>query len=92
MRARRDPWKACPEWAADVFAVAASIAQACSCYAEPSIALSRTDEERRQKLDRARLHVETGKKWATSGLTPPPLVRSHWAVLIESFDLSILDT
>ncbi|CUU14672.1 hypothetical protein CDS [Bradyrhizobium sp.] len=80
LRAARAPWSACPEWAADVFAVAAAIVHASSCYAEPGIALSQTDKEREQKLDRARLHAETGQKWSTS-VSVPPLVETHWSVL-----------
>jgi hypothetical protein len=91
MHAKRNPWGTCPEWAADVFAVAASIVHASSCYAEPGIALSQTDKEREQKLDRARLHIEIGKKWSTS-VSVPPLVRSHWAALNQCFDSSIPDS
>lgn len=80
MRAGAASWSRCPDWAADVFAVAAAIVHASSCYADPGIALSQTDDERKQKLERARLHTETGKKWAVS-TSVPALVKTHWSVL-----------
>src|SRR5262249_22608857 len=83
-------WDKCPEWGADIFAVAASIVQASSCYVDPGIALSGTDADSQAKRDRATLHERTGKSWTISG-TVPNLVRSHWSTLFKAFNSPIND-
>jgi len=83
-------WDRCPIWGADIFAVAASIVQASSCYADPHIALSINEADSRAKRSRAEVHEREGKRWRTSR-TVPLLVRSHWKTLIDSFNLPISD-
>jgi len=84
-------WQDCPFWAADVFAAAAAVVYASSCYAELGVALSRNLRERKLKSERATLHIDIGKQWAETG-DLPELVRRHWATLYKSFRLPIEGT
>jgi hypothetical protein len=81
-------WQQCPQWPADVFAAAAGVVHASSCYAEPGIALSRSDAERAQKRSRAEAHMEAGKHWAERMIVPD-LTQQHWATLYDAFDAPI---
>src|SRR5262245_49073791 len=85
------PWQQCPQWPADVFAAAAGVVHASSCYAEPGIALSRSDAERAQKRARAEAHMEAGKLWAERMIVPD-LAEQHWATLYDAFDSPIDDS
>jgi hypothetical protein len=76
-------WTACPIWPADVFAIAASVAHLSSCYAEPSVSLSRNDKERTAKRERATAAVALGKKWAKK-LPAPKEVQDLWRDLVSS--------
>ena len=67
------PWQRCPQWPADVFAAAAALVHASSCYAEPGIALSRTDGERAKKRARAEAHMKAGALWADQMIDRTPL-------------------
>ncbi|MCK9917366.1 hypothetical protein MXD81_50325 [Microbacteriaceae bacterium K1510] len=88
---RRSPWQQCPQWPADVFAAAAGVVHASSCYAEPGIALSRNDAERVQKRARAQAHMEAGRRWAEQMIVPD-LAQQHWATLYKAFDRPIDDS
>ena len=83
-------WSPCPQWACDIFAVAAGLVQASSCYAEPGIALSRNKREREAKIQRAKEHIAVGKEWAQSGEVPD-IVKKHWNTLYQSFAMPIGD-
>jgi len=83
-------WNQCPWWPADLFAVAARLVQASSCYAEPSIALSRNKKERREKTARANLAMKVGKQWSKR-TTIPNVVIEHWDTLVRSFKLPLVE-
>lgn len=85
------PWQPCPQWPADVFAAAADVVHASSCYAEPGIALSRNVAEREEKSERATRHMDAGKRWAETMIVPP-LAQQHWTTLHDAFDAPIDDS
>lgn len=82
-------WRQCPIWAADVFAAAAALAHASSCYAQLGVALSRNDRQRKQKIERAAQHIALGREWARTGKVPAA-VKTHWKTIFDSFREPIL--
>lgn len=83
-------WSSCPWWPGDVFAVAATLVQISSCYADPGIALSRNQRERRKKADRARAAIRIGKVWASTPRIPNAVVQA-WTAIFSAFRSPVCD-
>ena len=83
--ANKKVWDRCPFWAPDVFALAATIAELSSCYAEPGLALSRNMIERKAKIARAERAEIEGAAWS-SKLGVPAYVEGLWSKLIKAWD------
>jgi hypothetical protein len=77
-------WHNCPNWAPDLFAVAATLAERSGSYTEPGIVLSRNAKERAQKLKNAELTRQNGRMWAARP-NPPAFVRKNWTILFNNW-------
>lgn len=83
----RKAWCDCPSWPPDVFAVAATLADRSGCYAEPGLAISRNDEERRSKIENAERARRAGRLWARSKpFQPPEAAEAAWKQLHDAWD------
>ena len=74
---KMSPWDLCPEWAPDVFAVAATLADVSGCYTAARC-VGNTEVEHSAYL---REVIDAAVEWNDSELLPA-VVQSWWDVLV----------
>ncbi len=83
-QAQKSPtWTQAPIWTPDLFAIAATLIEKSSCYAEPGIAFSKDAKQRAAKQRRALRAQRIGGEWANK-FGVPARVQALWRKLLSA--------
>lgn len=76
-----DIWQFCPPWPADLFGVAATLAERSGAYTEMGLVLSKGVADRNAKVSASIRSQQIGSQWREQGY-PPQAVQTLWSALL----------